>query len=69
MAHQDEIAKPRRDFLKSVASVSTLAAASAMAIEAREAHAYDPGLQETGARYRADSPDVQAFYRTNRYEF
>jgi hypothetical protein len=32
-----------------------------------EAQAYDPGREETRARYR-ETEDVRAFYRTNRYE-
>ena len=33
-----------------------------------EAEAYDPGTDETQPKYQPDSPDVQAFYRTNGYE-
>ena len=60
----------RRRFLRAAGSVSTVAVAVAAAPLASisEAQAYDPGRQETRARYRADSPDVQAFYRTNGYE-
>jgi hypothetical protein len=60
----------RRGFLRAVGSASTIAVAAGAAPLApiREAQAYDPGRQETRARYRPDSPDVQAFYRTNGYE-
>jgi hypothetical protein len=60
----------RRHFLRAFGSASTAAvAAAAVPLTASdEAQAYDPGKQETKARYRADSPDVQAFYRTNGYE-
>jgi hypothetical protein len=60
----------RRSFLRAFGSASTAAvAAAAMPIAATdEAQAHDPGNQETRARYRPDSPDVQAFYRTNGYE-
>ena len=59
----------RRDLLRLFGSVSTTAvAAAALPITAKEAQAYDPGDQETRARYRADTPEVQAFYRTNGYE-
>ncbi len=60
----------RRNFLRTLGSASTAAAAAAAAlpIAAPDAQAYDPGEEETRARYRADSPGVQAFYRTNGYE-
>ena len=59
----------RRKFLRAFGSASTAAVAAAtLPPAAKEAQAYDPGKQETRARYRADSPDVQAFYRTNGYE-
>lgn len=59
----------RRHFLRTLGSGSSAALAVAAAgSSARDALAYDPGRKETRARYRADSPDVQAFYRTNGYE-
>lgn len=60
----------RRRFLRAAGSASTAAVVSAaLPIAASdEAQAYDPGQQEARARYRADSPDVEAFYRTNGYE-
>jgi hypothetical protein len=60
----------RRRFLRAVGSASSVAvAATAGSLTSiQEAQAYDPGKEETRARYRADSPDVQAFYRTNEYE-
>jgi hypothetical protein len=60
----------RRRFLRAFGSASTAAVAAAMVpiAEVEEAQAYEPGDQETKARYRADSPDVEAFYRTNGYE-
>lgn len=60
----------RRSLLfRLLGSASVAAAASAVTVAApRRAEAYDPGEAETRARYRADSPEVQAFYRTNGYE-
>jgi hypothetical protein len=59
----------RRNFLRAaVASPAVAAVAAASPIAATEAEAYDPGRDETKARYKADSPGVQAFYRTNGYE-
>ena len=43
------------------------AAAAASPIAPTEAEAYDPGKEETKARYR-ETDDVKAFYRTNGYE-
>ena len=43
------------------------AAAVASPMGATEAQAYDPGNDETRARYR-ESDHVKAFYRTNGYE-
>ena len=60
----------RRNFIRSVGSGSALAAAAAAApiVAATDAQAYDPGAEQRKARYRADSDDVKAFYRTNGYE-
>jgi hypothetical protein len=65
----DKLPLPRRDFLRTLGTASTAAAAAAaLPITASDSQAYNPGNQETRSRYRADSPDVQAFYRTNGYE-
>lgn len=62
-------ALPRRDFLRSLATVSTIATtAVVLPGAASDAKAYNPGQNETRSRYQPDSPDVQAFYRTNGYE-
>jgi len=55
----------RRNFLRA-ASV-TPAAAIATLILPSEAEAYDPGTEETKARYR-ETDHVKAYYRTNGYE-
>ena len=58
----------RRNFLRTAGGASTAAvAAVASPIAATEAQAYDPGKEETKARYR-ESDHVKAFYRTNGYE-
>ena len=57
----------RRNFLR-LGGVSTAAvAAAASPMAATEANAYDPGGDETKARYR-ESEHVKEFYRTNGYE-
>jgi hypothetical protein len=68
MREKQKSALDRRNFLRAVGGASTAAVAAAAPIAATEAQAYDPGREETKERYRADSPDVQAFYRTNGYE-
>jgi hypothetical protein len=56
----------RRHFLRALGS--TFAAAGAVVVAPiSDAQAYDPGREETRARYR-ETKDVKAFYRTNRYE-
>ena len=60
----------RRGFLKAAGSATAATGASAVLLPtmSEEAKAYDPGQEERRARYKADAPDVQAFYRTNGYE-
>ena len=60
----------RRSFLKRATTGALVAnaAAATLLVTAEDAQAYNPGDSETHARYRADAPDVQAFYRTNGYE-
>jgi hypothetical protein len=65
---QDKKAIDRRNFLRTMGGASTaVVAAAASPIAATEAQAYDPGRDETKARYR-ESDHVKAFYRTNGYE-
>lgn len=55
----------RRTFLRAFGGVSATAVAAAT-LAPEEAQAYDPGNEETKARYR-ETDDVKAFYRVNRY--
>jgi hypothetical protein len=59
-------AMDRRTFLLAVSGGSA-AAVTGPIVASTQAHAYDPGNEETKARYR-ESEDVKAFYRTNGYE-
>ncbi len=64
----DDRAMDRRNFFRSVGGASAVAvAAVASPLTATEAQAYDPGNEESKARYR-ESEHVKAFYRTNGYE-
>jgi hypothetical protein len=68
MTSKNDKAMDRRNFLRNLGGVSTAAiAAVSSPIAATEAGAYDPGADETKARYR-ESDHVKAFYRTNGYE-
>lgn len=68
MGSPEQAGMDRRNFLRAVGGVSGVAAAAVIGAAPDEAAAYDPGEEEAGARYQPDSPDVQAFYRTNGYE-
>ena len=59
-----EVHVTRRKLFVSLAAVT----ATAAAVPLTRAQAYGPGDDELRPRYREDSPDVQAFYRTNGYE-
>ena len=64
----DKAHRTAASFLRALGGASTAAvAAVASPIAATEAAAYDPGADETKARYR-ESDHVKAFYRTNGYE-
>lgn len=65
MALADKQTTSRRCFLKTLALAPP--AATLTIASAAPAEAYDPGAEETRARYR-ETDDVQAFYRTNGYE-
>lgn len=61
-------AMDRRAFFRSVGGASAVAAAAvASPLAATDAQAYDPGNEETKARYR-ESEHVKAFYKSNGYE-
>ena len=68
MTEKTDKAMDRRNFLRTIGGASTVAVATvASPIAATEAEAYDPGADETKARYR-ETDHVKAFYRTNGYE-
>ena len=66
MPEKPKNALDRRNFLRAVGGASTAAVAAATPIAATEAQAYDPGSEETKARYR-ETDHVKAYYRTNGY--
>lgn len=69
MRQKGNSAMDRRNFLRTVGvgPAAAAAAAAATVVLPGAASAYDPGKDETKARYR-ESDHVKAFYRTNGYE-
>ena len=68
MKDTDRNAIDRRRFLGVAGLATGGAAAGVTPLLSTPAEAYDPGESETKSKYQPDSPDVQAFYRTNGYE-
>lgn len=60
----------RRGLLRTIGGGSAAAAVAAAPLVAAPtpAQAYDPGREETRARYNPNGADVKAFYQTNGYE-
>jgi hypothetical protein len=55
----------RREFLRTLGAGATVAAAAATPLEARaDTESND---EKRKSRYQANSPEVQTFYRVNRY--
>ena len=68
MQDKQHEAMNRRNFLRTVGGVSTVAvAAVAATLNPSEAQAYDPGEDETRSRYQ-ETDHVKAYYRVNGYE-
>ena len=65
MQNTRRTALSRRNFLRAFGGASTTAVAAA-AFVPTEAQAYNPGEEETRARYQ-ETDHVKAFYRVNRY--
>jgi hypothetical protein len=55
----------RRDFLRALGAGAAVSASGPLVQEA--AADSETNDEKRKARYKADSPDVQAFYRVNRY--
>jgi hypothetical protein len=62
----DGMAVGRREFFRVVGVGAAVAAAGPLAATAAKADS-ENGSERTKARYKANSPDIQAFYRVNRY--
>lgn len=66
MDEKRQTALNRRNFFRAFGGAAT-AAVAVTVLDPGEAHAYDPGEEETKARYQ-ETDHVKAFYRTNGYE-
>lgn len=66
MTQQDKSKLGRRDFLRAVGAGAGLAVTAAAPL-ATEAAAAESDNDKKKARYKADSPSVQTFYKVNKY--
>jgi pantoate kinase len=66
MKEDDKAKLGRRDFLRAVGAGAGLAVSAAAPL-ATQAAASETDAEKKKARYQANSTDVQAYYRTNRY--
>jgi hypothetical protein len=57
----------RRDILRALGAGAGVAATASGALVQGAAAAGESNDEKRKARYRANSPDVQAYYRVNRY--
>jgi hypothetical protein len=57
----------RREFLRTLGAGATVAAAAAAPIAGEARADTETNDEKRKARYKADSPEVQTFYRVNRY--
>jgi hypothetical protein len=57
----------RRDFLRALGAGAGVAAAASGTFVEEAAAAGESNDEKRKARYQANSPDVQAYYRVNRY--
>lgn len=63
---RERVGFSRRHVIRGAAGASAAAAVAGVG-PTQEAQAYDPGEEQTRARYR-ESDHVKEFYRNNRYE-
>jgi hypothetical protein len=66
MKEQDKTKLGRRDFLRAMGAGAGIAATTAVPL-ATAAAASESDAEKKKARYQANSTDVQAFYKVNRY--
>jgi hypothetical protein len=57
----------RRDFLRALGAGAGVAATASAPLAQEAAADGESNEEKRKARYQANSPDVQAFYRVNRY--
>jgi hypothetical protein len=67
MTNRDSSKVGRRDFLRRLGAGATVAAAAAAPLSDAARADTETNDEKRRARYKADSPHIQAFYRVNRY--
>jgi hypothetical protein len=67
MKQKDKTTVGRRDFLRALGGGATLAAAAAAPLATEAIADSESNADKRKARYKADSPEVQTYYRVNRY--
>jgi hypothetical protein len=67
MTQQDKTKLGRRDFLRAMGAGAGLAVTAAAPLVEEAKADTESNDAKRKARYRADSADVQTFYRVNRY--
>lgn len=67
MKSDDKAKMGRRDFLRTLGAGAGAAAAAPMALVGEARAGTETNDEKRKPRYKADSPDIKAFYRVNRY--
>jgi hypothetical protein len=67
MAKQQNRTVGRREFLRTLGAGATVAAAATTPLAGEARADTETNDEKRKARYRANSPEVQTFYRVNRY--
>lgn len=67
MTKEQKLKVGRRAFLRALGAGATVAAAAAGPLSGEARADTETNDEKRKARYKADSPEVQTFYRVNRY--
>jgi hypothetical protein len=67
MTNEEKSRVGRRDFLRTLGIGATAAAATTASLSGTTNADSETRDEKRKARYRADSPHIQAYYRVNRY--
>jgi hypothetical protein len=67
MTREEKSKVGRRDFLRTLGAGATVAAAAAGSLPSAARADSESNDEKRKARYQANAPEVQTFYRVNRY--